>query len=161
MSDVLLDVWIPGRPRPQGALKTFAVAGKAYGRHTDSTLSHRAHVISTLAENWNLEPLTGAVAVDVVFTFARPKNHYGTGRNADVIKESAPEHHIQAPANSRSRVVRQPLGSSGGRSSADSAHTTRTLYRPPRYRRTTLSNSWKSSGFRFGIANSSVGNFGS
>ena len=95
MSDVLLDCWIPGRPRPQGALKTFAVAGKAYGRHTDSTLSHRAHVISTLAEDWDREPLTGAVAVDVVFTFARPKSHYGTGRNADVVKESAPEHHIQ------------------------------------------------------------------
>ena len=46
MTDILLDCWIPGRPRPQGALKTFAVAGKAYGRHTDSTLSHRAHVIS-------------------------------------------------------------------------------------------------------------------
>ena len=95
MSDVLLDCWIPGRPRPQGALKTFAVAGKAYGRHTDSTLSHRAHVISTLAAEWGREPLTGAVSVDVVFTFARPKSHYGTGRNADVVKESAPEHHTQ------------------------------------------------------------------
>lgn len=114
MSDVLLDVWIPGRPRPQGALKTFAVAGKAYGRHTDSTLSHRAHVISTLAENWNLEPLTGAVAVDVVFTFARPKNHYGTGRNADVIKESAPEHHIQAPDSDKlSRLTLDALEMAG------------------------------------------------
>ena len=95
MTDILLSCWIPGRPRPQGALKTFAVAGKAYGRHTDSTLSHRAHVISTLAAEWGREPLTGAVSVDVVFTFARPKSHYGTGRNADVVKESAPEHHTQ------------------------------------------------------------------
>ncbi len=95
MTDILLSCWIPGRPRPQGALKTFAVAGKAYGRHTDSTLSHRAHVISTLAAEWGREPLTGAVSVDVVFTFARPKSHYGTGRNADVVKESAPEEHTQ------------------------------------------------------------------
>ena len=29
MTDILLSCWIPGRPRPQGALKTFAVAGKA------------------------------------------------------------------------------------------------------------------------------------
>ena len=114
MSDVLLDCWIPGRPRPQGALKTFAVAGKAYGRHTDSTLSHRAHVISTLAEDWDREPLTGAVAVDVVFTFARPKSHYGTGRNADVVKESAPDHHTQAPDSDKlSRLILDGLEMAG------------------------------------------------
>ena len=114
MSDVLLDVWIPGRPRPQGALKTFAVAGKAYGRHTDSTLSHRAHVISTLAENWQRDPLAGAVVVDVVFTFARPKSHYGTGRNADVVKESAPDKHIQAPDSDKlSRLALDGLEMAG------------------------------------------------
>ena len=114
MSDVLLDVWIPGRPRPQGSMKTFMAGGHAHARHSDPTLSHRAHVISTLAENWNLEPLTGAVAVDVVFTFARPKNHYGTGRNADVIKESAPEHHIQAPDSDKlSRLTLDALEMAG------------------------------------------------
>ena len=114
MTDILLSCWIPGRPRPQGALKTFAVAGKAYGRHTDSTLSHRAHVISTLAEDWDREPLTGAVAVDVVFTFARPKSHYGTGRNADVVKESAPDHHTQAPESDKlSRLILDGLEMAG------------------------------------------------
>ena len=29
------------------------------------------------------------MSVDVVFTFARPKSHYGTGRNADVGKVGA------------------------------------------------------------------------
>ena len=114
MTDILLSCWIPGRPRPQGALKTFAVAGKAYGRHTDSTLSHRAHVISTLAAEWDREPLTGAVAVDVVFTFARPKSHYGTGRNADVVKESAPDHHTQAPDSDKlSRLTLDGLEMAG------------------------------------------------
>ena len=95
MTDILLDCWIPGRPRPQGKLQTFVAGGRAHGRYPATTVDHRSHVISTLAENWQREPLTGAVSVDVVFTFARPKSHYGTGRNADVVKESAPEHHTQ------------------------------------------------------------------
>ncbi len=114
MSDHLLDVWIPGRPRPQGSMKTFMAGGHAHARHTDSTLSHRAHVISTLAGNWDREPLPGAVSVDVVFTFARPKSHYGTGRNADVVKESAPEHHIQAPDSDKlSRLTLDGLEMAG------------------------------------------------
>lgn len=32
----------------------------------------------------------GPVAVRIVFTFPRPASHYGTGRNAGVVKESAP-----------------------------------------------------------------------
>lgn len=35
-------------------------------------------------------PLDGPLAAEMVFTFARPKGHFGTGRNAGVIKTSAP-----------------------------------------------------------------------
>ena len=114
MSDVLLDCWIPGRPRPQGKLQTFVAGGRAHGRYPATTVDHRSHVISTLAENWQREPLTGAVSVDVVFTFARPKSHYGTGRNADVVKESAPEHHTQAPDSDKlSRLILDSLEMAG------------------------------------------------
>ena len=114
MSDVLLDVWIPGRPRPQGKLQTFVAGGRAHGRYPATTVDHRSHVISTLAENWQREPLTGAVVVDVVFTFARPKSHYGTGRNADVVKESAPDKHIQAPDSDKlSRLTLDGLEMAG------------------------------------------------
>lgn len=33
---------------------------------------------------------TAPVTVDIRFTFARPASHYGTGRNANVVKASAP-----------------------------------------------------------------------
>ena len=95
-------------------MKTFMAGGHAHARHSDPTLSHRAHVISTLAENWQRDPLAGAVVVDVVFTFARPKSHYGTGRNADVVKESAPEHHTQAPDSDKlARLVLDGLEMAG------------------------------------------------
>lgn len=34
-------------------------------------------------------PLEGGIAVHMVFYFSRPKNHYGTGKNANVLKTAA------------------------------------------------------------------------
>ena len=39
-------------------------------------------------------PIEGPVNVTMVFAFARPAGHYGTGRNATVLKPSAPSHPI-------------------------------------------------------------------
>lgn len=41
--------------------------------------------------------ITGPVRLSVTFFFARPKAHYGTGRNAGKLKASAPERHAQTP----------------------------------------------------------------
>ena len=36
------------------------------------------------------EPLTGPLELAVTFYFPRPKSHYGTGKNADRLKDNAP-----------------------------------------------------------------------
>jgi Holliday junction resolvase RusA-like endonuclease len=36
------------------------------------------------------EPFTGALVVELFFLFPRPKSHYGTGRNAEVLRPAAP-----------------------------------------------------------------------
>lgn len=36
------------------------------------------------------EPLTGPLELVVAFYFPRPKSHYGTGKNADRLKDTAP-----------------------------------------------------------------------
>ena len=42
--------------------------------------------------------LTGPLSVSMIFDMARPKGHYGTGRNADKLKDSAPNpYHAQMP----------------------------------------------------------------
>ena len=38
-----------------------------------------------------------AVSLTVVFAFPRPASHYGSGKNADRLKGSAPESHVQTP----------------------------------------------------------------
>ena len=38
-----------------------------------------------------------AIRVDTTFYMPRPKSHYGTGRNSDKLKDSAPTFHIKKP----------------------------------------------------------------
>ena len=40
---------------------------------------------------------TGCISVEMIFLFARPKGHYGSGKNADQRKPSAPRYHTQKP----------------------------------------------------------------
>jgi Holliday junction resolvase RusA-like endonuclease len=42
-------------------------------------------------------PLTNPISMDLVFYFPRPKAHYGTGKNANVLKKTAPEYYTIAP----------------------------------------------------------------
>ena len=44
-----------------------------------------------------LEPFSSAVSVDLTFWFERPKSHFGTGKNANKVKVSAPVEHTKKP----------------------------------------------------------------
>jgi Holliday junction resolvase RusA-like endonuclease len=35
--------------------------------------------------------------MECIFIFERPKSHFGTGKNSNKLKSSAPAHHIQPP----------------------------------------------------------------
>jgi len=43
------------------------------------------------------ELIRGPVELVVVFYFKRPQSHYGSGKNAGTLKQSAPEYHAQSP----------------------------------------------------------------
>ena len=43
------------------------------------------------------KPFAGPVSIDLVFIMPRPKGHFGTGKNSQVIKESAPSRHVSKP----------------------------------------------------------------
>jgi len=55
---------------------------KTVGPWRDSVIWHTRQACA--------EPLLGPVQVIAVFFFPRPKGHYGTGRNATVLRPSAP-----------------------------------------------------------------------
>jgi Holliday junction resolvase RusA-like endonuclease len=47
--------------------------------------------------NGMTEPSNALVEVETLFTFPRPRSHYGTGRNAETLRASAPAHHGVKP----------------------------------------------------------------
>jgi crossover junction endodeoxyribonuclease RusA len=88
---VRLDFFVPGDPAPQGSKRYLGD-----GRMVESSkrvASWRAD-IRAVAESV-MKPRHEAlwavpVAVELDFYLSRPKSHFGTGRNAQKIKESAP-----------------------------------------------------------------------
>ena len=88
----LVSFVIPGTPRPQGSLKiiTNPTTGQPFAKNSDTTTEHRNRVIVTMRQVWDRPPLTCPVAVRCLFTFPRPKSHFGTGKNRDQLRPSAP-----------------------------------------------------------------------
>jgi len=88
---VRLDFFVPGDPAPQGS-KRYLGDGRMVESST-RVASWRAD-IRAVAESV-MKPRHEAlwavpVAVELDFYLSRPKSHFGTGRNAQKIKESAP-----------------------------------------------------------------------
>lgn len=84
---------VPGRPEPQGSKTVGRTrAGRSFVREDNPrTVPWRSAVALAAREAMNGEgPLVGALLVEAAFRFARPRSHYGTGRNAGRLKPSAP-----------------------------------------------------------------------
>lgn len=93
-----LTIDILGLPVPQGSLVSN---GHGRGlRHSNDTKLRpwRAQVIAELVAarppDWNSAL---PISVTATFRFPRPQGHYGTGRNSDNLKPSAPTYHAVKP----------------------------------------------------------------
>ncbi|MGH3190011.1 MAG: RusA family crossover junction endodeoxyribonuclease [Streptosporangiaceae bacterium] len=91
---------VHGQPAPQGSKRAFAIrkGGIPTGRVAviesshDRVKSWRQAVIDAAL---NLDrphtwPLDGPLRLGIVFALPRPKGHFGTGKNASRIRDSAP-----------------------------------------------------------------------
>lgn len=95
MTSLTIDVL--GTPAPQGSKKGFY--NPKLGRvqivedNKAKTRTWRQDVLTAAVEaqpeGW--EAIDGPVWIEVCFYFKRPAAHFGTGRNAGVLKDSAPE----------------------------------------------------------------------
>jgi Holliday junction resolvase RusA-like endonuclease len=90
---VIIDV--RGLPAPQGSKRHVGGGrtveqSKAVGPWREAVRAETQRVL-----DWNWEPgrgpLTGPVRVALTFKMARPKSHFGTGRNAGNVKLGAPK----------------------------------------------------------------------
>ena len=67
----------------------------------------RDAALAAMPDDW--QPLTGPVTVDVTFYFPRPRSHYGTGRNSDTLKPSAPATPTSRAHGDIDKLVRSTL----------------------------------------------------
>jgi len=88
-------ITIPGQPiskkRPR-----FARRGNHVVTYNDQ-MTEESRFLFEFQKRWLNKPLKGPVCVELVFYMKRPKSHYGTGKNGNIKKKSAPVYHTKKP----------------------------------------------------------------
>ena len=92
----MIEFTVYGAPVPQGSKRVFR--GNIVDMAPQRLRSYRQDIHVTALQAMNgREPHVEPVGVTVTFSIPRPKNHYGTGRNAEVKKDSAPSAPAKPP----------------------------------------------------------------
>lgn len=96
----MIEFTIPGRAQQRGSKRPVR-RGKGAIMLIDDNPKSKAwmeNVRDHASILWgDRDLITGPVQLTAKFYFARPKGHFGTGRNASVLKPSAPLWHSQSP----------------------------------------------------------------
>lgn len=95
-----VEFWVYDLPQPGGSKRAFVP--KNGGRPVvvedcKRNKTWRTEVKAAALKVAPASPLTGPLLVEVTFFMPRPKGHFGTGKNADVLKLSAPDYHTSKP----------------------------------------------------------------
>ena len=97
----MMEFFVPGLPKTAGSKRAFAHRTTGKIIVTDDTgkpgRRWRADVQAAAAQAYGGPLLTGPLEVTLGFHLPRPKGHYGTGRNAEKLRPSAPDYHTVKP----------------------------------------------------------------
>ena len=94
---------VPGKASPSGSKKAFrhSSSGKVIVMDTAKNKDNWQATVALFAAqamtNAGQKQTESPVMLHIEFSFARPKSHYGSGKNAEKLKDSAPRHHTQKP----------------------------------------------------------------
>lgn len=92
----LLELRIAGLPVPQGS-KRHVGHGVMIESNDAQLRPWRSTIALETADAFDGQPVRDAVRVSLRFSFPRPSSHFGTGRNRDVLKPSAPAYKTTKP----------------------------------------------------------------
>lgn len=105
----LAKFFVVGTPRPAGSKSAYPYrcgkTGKMRVRVVDASGKRgkewRDAVAWAAKRAYFGKPVEGAVVISFAFFMPRPKSHYGTGKNAGILKPKAPRQHIIRPDTSK------------------------------------------------------------
>ena len=85
-------MYVMGTPAPQGSKVGYARNGRVQMVESSKKVGPWREAVVTQCQRDGIagKRMTGPVSVDLAFYLPRPKAHFGTGRNAAVVKPSAP-----------------------------------------------------------------------
>jgi Holliday junction resolvase RusA-like endonuclease len=90
---IVVNFRVYGTPRPGGSKKAFVIPGTNRASVTEDckkSKDWRADVRHACQQAYSGPLLTGPLFMRIIFWIARPKGHYGSGKNAGVVKNSSP-----------------------------------------------------------------------
>lgn len=93
--------FVAGVPVPKGSAKAFMNKGMKFPAVVQDNAEKQKPWASLIgySAQWALIECvnTGAMKLDVTFFMPRPKSHYGTGKNSETVKSTAPAYHTSKP----------------------------------------------------------------
>ncbi len=102
MSQDVIEFFAPGIPKTAGSKRVFMTRGKnprpiitddcKTGKDWRASVQFAAHEVMA-----GKPLITGPIDAVYAFYFPRPKAHFGTGKNANKLKASAPRYHTKKP----------------------------------------------------------------
>lgn len=96
----VIEFTVYGKPVQQGSKSAFVQNGKVRMiEQNDARKREWRHSVVCAGQDAmnGRKRITGPVELRVTFCFRRPQSHYGSGKNAAVLKASAPKYHVQSP----------------------------------------------------------------
>lgn len=85
---------VVGKPEPAGSKKAVSIPGRQFTQVVDANRKaapwKKTVATTALGSMIGRALLEGPLALTLDFVVLRPQGHYGTGRNASVVKASAP-----------------------------------------------------------------------
>ena len=100
----MISFFVPGTAIPKGSAKAFIVKTKATGKlraivtqDNGAKQTPWASMIGCVAQDLFPTPIAGPVMISVAFRMPRLKGHFGSGKNAGVVKSTAPVYHTAKP----------------------------------------------------------------
>ena len=92
----MIKLEIIGKPIAKKRPK-FARRGRHVCTYSDQKTDEGRFLLQCMDVFHDKAPMEGALEVNMIFVFERPKSHFGTGRNEGVLKKTAPKFHTKKP----------------------------------------------------------------